>query len=359
MWIRGCLDNHFWTAGCLCVAELSAIWCRNFSHSTCVCRFWHWPMMDPSRTLRAANKGVGAVGLVVMRHGLCTSLLDRQARLRAVQGLDLALLVAAQHQGVLRGRHVEADDVLQFLDEMRIPRHLEAAHDVRLESVGAPMARNRGGVNLKTTGHGARAPVRGRFRRRLLRQIHQIGDVDLLGRGTARKVALDPGQALLDEAVAPARLGSVQRRLPARSPGSACPAPQTKRSEHAAQFVRCSAWSAPAPRAARVPRHSVPTSEPLAPAISKAHRNSPLEITSRYTYSQERETILAADRSTWGPLGSYRAETSKAPRRAGRSRRRRTSSAAPWHRRNRPCAPAVPAPSSGAPANAGRGATGR
>jgi hypothetical protein len=102
-----------------------------------------------------------AVALVVVRHRLGATLLQRQARLRAIQRLDLALLVAAQHDGVLWRGHVQVDDVFEFLDEQRIARDLEAAHQVRLQAIGLPMAHHRTGTDLQDSSHLARAPVCG------------------------------------------------------------------------------------------------------------------------------------------------------------------------------------------------------
>lgn len=45
----------------------------------------------------------GAVALVVMSHRAGPPLLDGQPRLRAVERLDLALLIDAKHQGLLGG----------------------------------------------------------------------------------------------------------------------------------------------------------------------------------------------------------------------------------------------------------------
>jgi hypothetical protein len=45
--------------------------------------------------------------------------------LGAVEGLDLALLVHAQHDGPIRRRHVQADDVANLLDEEWVGRELE------------------------------------------------------------------------------------------------------------------------------------------------------------------------------------------------------------------------------------------
>ena len=60
----------------------------------------------------------GAIAHVVVRHRLCSPLFEGQSRLGTIQCLDLALLVAAQHQRVRRGRDVKADDIFQLFDEL-------------------------------------------------------------------------------------------------------------------------------------------------------------------------------------------------------------------------------------------------
>ena len=76
-----------------------------------------------------------AVALVVMGHRPAFSGLERQARLRAVEPLDLALLVDRDDHRVLGRVHVEADDVLDLLGELRIAGALEGANAVRLQPV--------------------------------------------------------------------------------------------------------------------------------------------------------------------------------------------------------------------------------
>jgi len=57
---------------------------------------------------------------------------QRQQWLRAVEGLDLALLVDAQHESALGRAEVEADDVAHLLDEKRIGRELDPTSTVLL-----------------------------------------------------------------------------------------------------------------------------------------------------------------------------------------------------------------------------------
>jgi hypothetical protein len=79
-----------------------------------------------------------AVTLLVVRDGGGATRLKRQARLRAVEGLDLTLFVDAQHQRVLGWVHVKPDDVGDFLLELRIVGYLEGLHEMRLEPGLAP-----------------------------------------------------------------------------------------------------------------------------------------------------------------------------------------------------------------------------
>src|SRR6476620_3935066 len=96
------------------------------------------PMTVPSRTLSAANRGRGAMALVVVRHGAEPALLQRQARLGAIESLDLALLVERKHDGVGRRIDIEPDHVAQFVDEVRIVRELELPIDNGAAEARAP-----------------------------------------------------------------------------------------------------------------------------------------------------------------------------------------------------------------------------
>jgi len=62
-----------------------------------------------------SEEGRCAVPLVVVRHGAGAPALHRQARLGAVERLDLALLVAAEHDGVLGRVEVKPHDIDQRL----------------------------------------------------------------------------------------------------------------------------------------------------------------------------------------------------------------------------------------------------
>lgn len=77
--------------------------------------------------VEGGKQGGRAVALVVVSHGAEPALLHGQAGMGAVERLDLALLVDRQHDGMGRRVDIEADDVAQLVDELRIVGQLELA----------------------------------------------------------------------------------------------------------------------------------------------------------------------------------------------------------------------------------------
>lgn len=88
--------------------------------------------------VESREQGRGALALIVMRHRPAAAFLHRQSRLGAVQGLDLALFIDRQHQGLVGRIEVETDDLLDLGDEVRIARELEGFRQMRLEPVRSP-----------------------------------------------------------------------------------------------------------------------------------------------------------------------------------------------------------------------------
>src|ERR1035438_5261047 len=103
----------------------------------------------------------GSVSLVIMGHGLATPFLERQSRLRAIQGLDLTLLVAGEDQGMLRRIEIEPHNVLQLFFKVLIIGKLEAFDAMRLQSVGRPHPPDTRGANPDPFGHRGSTPVGG------------------------------------------------------------------------------------------------------------------------------------------------------------------------------------------------------
>jgi len=92
---------------------------------------------------------------------------EREDRLRAIEGLNLGLLVDAQDEGVLRRMEVESDDVPQLLLEAAVRAELESLDPVGLEPPGPPDLLHRGVADAVPLGHEPGGPVGGRLRLRL------------------------------------------------------------------------------------------------------------------------------------------------------------------------------------------------
>jgi hypothetical protein len=72
--------------------------------------------------IQGREQGGGAVAVVVVGHALHRAQSHGQQRLGAVQGLDLCLLVDAEHHRLIGRIQVQPDDGADLLDEKRIKR---------------------------------------------------------------------------------------------------------------------------------------------------------------------------------------------------------------------------------------------
>ena len=115
----------------------------------------------PVEDVERSEQGRGAMALVVVRHGAEPALLQRQARLGAIESLDLALLVERKHDGVGRRIDIEPDHVAQLVDEVRIVRELELPITVRLKPVRLPDAPDRAGADAARPCHQIGGPMGG------------------------------------------------------------------------------------------------------------------------------------------------------------------------------------------------------
>src|SRR5258705_12661462 len=70
------------------------------------------------RHVERSEQGCRAMTFIVVRHGAGTTLFEGQTRLRAIEGLDLALLVDGKHQSLFGWVEIEADNVLHFLSKI-------------------------------------------------------------------------------------------------------------------------------------------------------------------------------------------------------------------------------------------------
>lgn len=151
--------------------------------------------------------------LIVVRHGAGTAFLEGQARLRAIQGLDLALLVDGKHQRFIGRIEVEADDILHLLGEVWVVGGLKGANEMGLEPVRLPDALHAGMADAYLLSHHAHAPMRGIGRAFLgclfdNLELDGVGDRLLAGRfGPSLDQA---GHTSLDKVVLPAPNGRLR-----------------------------------------------------------------------------------------------------------------------------------------------------
>ncbi len=109
--------------------------------------------------IQGDEHGGGAVAGVVMRHPLHVAQPHGQQRLGAIQGLDLSLLIDAEHHRLIGRVQVQADDVADLFDEERILRQLEVPLPVGLHREGLQPAVNRGLGDPSRCSKSPRTPV--------------------------------------------------------------------------------------------------------------------------------------------------------------------------------------------------------
>ena len=105
---------------------------------------------------RSKQRG-GPMSHVVMGTSLRYPRSQRQDRLCAIQRLDLALLVNAQHQGLGRRVQVKPDDIAHLVDKQRVRGELEGLGSMRLQPESAPHTTDRTLRELELARHGPRA----------------------------------------------------------------------------------------------------------------------------------------------------------------------------------------------------------
>ena len=129
----------------------------------------------------------------------------RQHRLGPVQGLDLALLIDAEHGRVLRRVVVQADDVDDLLHEQRVGGQLEPVGQVGLEVEVAPDPPDRRARQPRLLGHRRPRPVGGVGGLGLQRRHQHVLDLVQRDRGRpAGPVLVDqPVQTRLHEPATP------------------------------------------------------------------------------------------------------------------------------------------------------------
>lgn len=119
--------------------------------------------------VQRGEQGGRSEPLVIVRHGPGATLVERQARLGAVERPDLDLLIDGQNDGVRRRIDIGPDYVAQFGYEVRVIGKLELPAPMRFEAMGAPDALLRTYRNARGSGHHRSGPV-GRLAKWLMKR---------------------------------------------------------------------------------------------------------------------------------------------------------------------------------------------
>lgn len=100
-----------------------------------------------------------AVALVIVRHRAAAPLLDWQAWLCPIEGLDLAFLVDAQDHGIVWWIDVKANNIGELFEKVFITAELESLDQVRLEVMLLPDTLNRSLAYALGFRHSSGAPM--------------------------------------------------------------------------------------------------------------------------------------------------------------------------------------------------------
>src|SRR5690349_20844210 len=166
----------------------------------------HTPLDD----MESRKQGGRSVAFVVVSEGAAAARFEWQSWLSAIEGLNLALLVHTQHDGILRRRQVYAHDISKLLNELWIPRQLEGLGQMRLELMVLPDTVNRVFAHLLFLGQRARAPMGRTFWFTVQRRIDDLtGDGSAIARfsSSASLDFPDATDALLANSTPPQRNG--------------------------------------------------------------------------------------------------------------------------------------------------------
>jgi hypothetical protein len=164
---------------------------------------------------RAANR---VVSDVIVGDALNIAKPERQHWLRALQRLDLALLVDAQHHSVIGRIEIKSDDVPDLVDEQRIGGKLKALGAMRLNAEQGEHARHGALRQAGRLGGGSHRPVGSRRWFRLENRAKQVGDrCFVMGARSPRpSLAVKSGDPLIEPFVPPMADGGIGDPEPPR-----------------------------------------------------------------------------------------------------------------------------------------------
>ena len=112
------------------------------------------------------------MAFIVVRQRAAAPFFQGQTRLRAIQGLNLALLIHANHHRLLGRIQIKADHVGQLFQKLGVARQLETLHPVRLHIMTPPDVADRGLAHPLGLRHLSATPMRHARRLGLQGRIH-------------------------------------------------------------------------------------------------------------------------------------------------------------------------------------------
>src|SRR5665647_1541966 len=145
--------TDFWTGTCASMALRKRMnsWCR----WRCMLR----PMTGTVEDVESSEQGGRTVAFVVVGHRSSTARLHRQTGLGAVERLDLALLIDREDDGMGWWIDIEAYNIAQLVDKLRVGGELELFHPVRLKAVRTPDALDGTRADIGDLRHHGGGPV--------------------------------------------------------------------------------------------------------------------------------------------------------------------------------------------------------
>lgn len=114
---------------------------------------------------QGGKQGGRSMADIIMGHCSTAASLQGQTGLGSVKGLDLAFLVHAQNQGLVRRIEVEPDDIAQLLHKAFVPAEFKGSDQMGLQVVSLPDSPDGRFTQLLGFGHRPGTPMR-RVRRR-------------------------------------------------------------------------------------------------------------------------------------------------------------------------------------------------
>src|SRR5258706_163731 len=127
-----------------------------------------------------------AVAIVIVRARGHVPLAQGKTRLASFQRLALAFLITTQHDGLLRRRQIQADNVPELLLELPVVGQFEGASLVRLQIVAEPQLLNPTLGNTRLLGHAPATPPGAVLERLSDLREHGVQSVGRDSRGPSR-----------------------------------------------------------------------------------------------------------------------------------------------------------------------------